>query len=178
MKDELKAFPACCGFLASDLQSFTLHRLSSGSRGFSLLELLLVMAIMALGFVFIAPNFAKTMESVRYRSAIREVASGLRQVRGIALSQSREAVFFMDVEKHIYRIDRLAKTHHLPDFIELTLVTAESELQEPGTGTIRFFPDGSATGGGVVLTWGSRRKQIKVNWLSGRVTIGEVDDEK
>ncbi len=147
------------------------------AAGFSLLELLLVMSIMALGFVFIAPNFAKTMDGVRYRSAIREVASGLRQVRGIALSQGREAVFFVDVEKHVYRIDRLPKTHRLPDFIDLTLVIAESELREPGTGTIRFFPDGSATGGGVILEWGARRKQVKVNWLTGRVNITAVGDE-
>lgn len=148
-----------------------------GSRAFTLLETLMVLVIMALGFVFVAPNFSKTMDSVRFRSAVREVASGLRQVRGIALSQGREAVFFMNVEERLYRIDQHKKSYHLPDFIDLKLETAESELSGPAQGNIRFYPNGSATGGRIVLSWGERRRRVDVNWLTGRVTTAEMDRE-
>lgn len=142
------------------------------NQGFTLLELIIVLVIMAVGFAYGAPNFARTLESVRFKSAVREVASSLRQVRGIALSQGREAVFFLDVEKHIFRIDR-NKPQRLPQAIELTLQTAQSELAGPGQGNIRFFPDGSGTGGRVVLALGKLKKRVDVNWLTGRVTVAD-----
>ncbi len=142
------------------------------NSGFTLLELIVVLAIMALGLAYVAPNFARTLESVRFQSAVREVASGLRQVRGIALSQGREAVFFLDVEERTYRID-LGRPQRLPQAIALTLNTARSELAGPGQGNIRFFPDGSATGGRIVLALGKLKKRVDVNWLTGRVTVAD-----
>lgn len=140
--------------------------------GFTLLELLVVLAIVALGFVYVAPNFARMLESVRFNSAVREVTSGLRQVRGIAVSQGREAVFFLDVENHLFRIDR-SKLQPLPQAIELTLQTAQSELAGPGQGNIRFFPDGSATGGRIVLALGKLKRRVDIHWLTGRVTVDD-----
>ncbi len=141
------------------------------NRGVSLLELIVVLAIVALGFAYVAPNFATTLESVQFKSAVREVASGLRQVRGIALSQGREAVFFLDVEQHTFQID-LLRPQRLPQAIALTLNTAQSELAGPGQGNIRF-PDGSATGGRIVLALGKLKKRVDVNWLTGRVTVAD-----
>lgn len=166
-------FPAFCLLNSSAGPRYTRHR----QQGFSLLELIVVMAIMALGFAFVAPNFAQTIDGLRFKSAVREVAAGLRQVRGIALSQSREAVFFMDVEKRLYRIDQQNKTHALPKSLELTLETTEAEITGPDQGNVRFFPDGSATGGRIKFKWGTRKKRVDVNWLTGRITLGELEDE-
>ncbi|HHH38637.1 MAG TPA: type II secretion system protein GspH [Sedimenticola sp.] len=145
-------------------------------RGFSLLELIVVLAIMALGFAFVAPNFARSLDGLRFQAAVREVADGLRQARGIAISQGREAVFFVDVTDRRYRIDRQRKTRSLPQFLELTLETAESEITGSG-GNIRFFPDGSATGGRITLAWEERRRWVDVNWLTGRIDIATGTDE-
>ncbi len=138
--------------------------------GFTLLELIVVLAILALSFAYVAPNFAHTLESVRFKSAVREVASGLRQTRGIALSQGREAVFFLDVEERTFRIDQF-HPKKLPKRLALSLHTAQSELVGPGQGGIRFFPDGSSTGGRIVMSLGKLRKRVDVNWLTGRVTV-------
>lgn len=140
------------------------------NQGFSLLELIVVLAIVALGSVYVTPNFAKTLESVRFKAAVREVASGLRQVRSIALSQGREAAFFLDVARHAYRIDQ-DRPQRLPETIELTFETAQTELTGFGQGRIRFFPDGSATGGRIVLRFGRMARRVDVNWLTGRVTV-------
>lgn len=141
--------------------------------GFSLLELTVVLAILGLGFVFVAPHFARSYDGLRFRAAVREVADGLRGARGIALSQAREAVFVLDVDAHRYRIDR-RPFKALPDFIDLTLETVAGEREDSGRGRIRFFPDGSATGGRVILAWKERRRRVDVNWLTGRVAIAEM----
>ncbi|GAB6066896.1 hypothetical protein JCM13664_02140 [Methylothermus subterraneus] len=140
------------------------------SDGFTLLELIVALAIAALGFAYVAPNFIKTLESVRFQSAVREVASGLRHARGIALAQGREVVFFLDVAAHTYRIDR-DRPRRLPKSIELRLSTAETERIGPGVGGIRFFPDGSATGGRIVLRQFGLAKRVDVHWLTGRVSV-------
>ncbi len=141
--------------------------------GFSLLELIVVLAILGLGFAFVAPRFARSYEGLRFRTAVREVADGLRTARGIALSQGREVVFILDVDEHRYRIDG-RKFRPLPDFIDLTLETVAGEQENPDRGRIRFFADGSATGGRVILAWKGRRRRVDVNWLTGRVAIADL----
>jgi general secretion pathway protein H len=39
---------------------------------------------------------------------------------------------------------------------------------------IRFLPDGSSTGGRVELKDGRRRMRIGVDWLNGRVSVGDA----
>lgn len=141
-------------------------------RGFTLLELIVVLGLVALGLAYITPNFGRALEGARFKAAVREVASGLRQARGIALSQGRESVFALDVAAHTYQIDG-GDPQRLPQAIELGLHTAQSELRSPTQGYIRFFPDGSATGGRIVLRLGGLAKRIDVNWLTGRVTVRE-----
>ena len=42
---------------------------------------------------------------------------------------------------------------------------------EFGAGGIRFFPDGTSTGGGIEIVRKNRRFLITVDWLTGRVAI-------
>ncbi len=140
--------------------------------GFTLLELIVVLAILALGFAYVAPNFAKTLESVRFRSTVREVALELKRARGQALSQGKEVVFWVDVNRAQFGVDQDG-SKRLPEIVELTLDTAETELLGPGRGGIRFFPDGSSTGGRIVLRFGGQARRIDVNWLTGRVSIAD-----
>jgi general secretion pathway protein H len=140
--------------------------------GFTLLELIVVLAILALGFAYVAPNFARNLESVRFKSAVREVALELRRARGQALSQGKEVVFWVDVTGAKFGVDQ-DQPKPLPKTVELTLDTAETELIAPGRGGIRFFPDGSSTGGRIVLRCGGQAKRVDVNWLTGRVSIAD-----
>ncbi len=58
-----------------------------------------------------------------------------------------------------------------PDDVEIVLTTARSELFSSGAGSIRFFPDGTSTGGGVEITRDGRKFLVTVDWLTGRVKI-------
>ena len=59
----------------------------------------------------------------------------------------------------------------LPEGVELTLKTAQSDILDNSTGRIRFFPDGSSTGGRLTLTAGDREWIITVAWLTGKIAI-------
>jgi len=49
-------------------------------------------------------------------------------------------------------------------------VVADSEVQTPERGAIRFYPDGSATGGSIqLLRPGGAGVRLRVDWLLGTI---------
>jgi general secretion pathway protein H len=63
------------------------------------------------------------------------------------------------------------RQYPLPDNMEISLVTARSQVDSNSIGKIRFFPDGTSTGGRITLTQGERKYLVDINWLTGQVAI-------
>jgi general secretion pathway protein H len=139
------------------------------SKGFTLIEMMLVLVIAALMGGVVAPNLMPTIAAARFRSAVNDVVSGLRVVRSDALIQGRESVFVLDIERHGYQLSGKSRVYILPDSIELALFTAEQERQGKKQGGIRFYPDGSSTGGRITLTGAGRSEYVDVSWLTGAI---------
>ena len=59
----------------------------------------------------------------------------------------------------------------LPAGLELSVTSALEDRPDAHTGRIRFFPDGSSTGGHIVLRSGRRQWRINVSWLTGQVAV-------
>jgi general secretion pathway protein H len=145
--------------------------------GFTLLEMLIVLAIAGFLMATVAPNFGPAMARAKLYSAARDVASALRHTRGQALILGKDAVFELDIARNRYRVNGRQKIYKLPEQINLSLYTTATETMNEGIGRIRFFPDGSATGGRVTLEGGGRQRVVDVNWLTGEVKIGEGGGE-
>lgn len=143
------------------------------SRGFTLFEMLLTLAIAAGLTVLAAPAFAPALQTARLKAATRDMASALRQARSLAVRQRRDIRLTLDIDQHMYRITGREKIHRIPEEIELKLFTADSEILGPGRGSFRFFADGSSTGGRVTLAVGARQRFVDVNWLTGQVFLRE-----
>lgn len=142
-------------------------------HGFTLLEMILVLVIAATVAAVAVPNLEPALANMQLRAATRDIASALRYARGQALSRGREAVFSLDVDRHIYQVSGRRKAYGLPISVQLGLFTAETELSGQGQGSIRFYPDGSSTGGRVSLDAMGKRRLVDVNWLTGAVVIRE-----
>ena len=123
--------------------------------------------------VLAVPNMQPALANMQLRAATQDVASALRHARGQALSRGREAEFSLDVHRHAYQVTGRRKPYILPASVKLGLFTAESELSGEGQGSIRFYPDGSATGGRVSLEAAGKKRLVDVNWLTGAVVIRE-----
>jgi general secretion pathway protein H len=141
------------------------------AKGFTLIELLVVMAILGLVLVVVPPMFSGSLSTATLRGAARDVAAGLRQARSEAITLNRETGFRLDLEARSYTIGDARTSLSLPPDIELALFTAASERLDETTGTIRFYPDGSSTGGGITLADEDRKFEVIVDWLTGKVTI-------
>lgn len=142
-------------------------------QGFTLLEMLLVLTLAAALMTLVVPNFGPLLARAQLYSATRDVASALRHVRGQALVRGRSTEFELAVDEHWYRISGRKKPYSLPKNIGLGLYTAESETVDEGMGRIRFFADGSSTGGKVTLRSDSAKREVTVNWLTGEVVVRE-----
>ncbi len=77
----------------------------------------------------------------------------------------------IDTEDKVYRLGTGARSNELNAALTVSLVTAASERLDETAGQIRFFPDGTSTGGRVTLSRDDRKFDITVDWLTGLVAI-------
>ena len=142
------------------------------SRGFTLLELLVVLVLAAAGYALVVRFSAGGVSGAELKSAARAVAAGLRDARGTAIARQEPAALTLDVEKRSMEVSG-SRPRALPQRLDLKLYTAQSEIVDDKRGAIRFYPDGSSTGGRVTLASGERKLLVDVDWLTGRVSIKE-----
>jgi general secretion pathway protein H len=139
------------------------------AAGFTLLEVVLVLVIGALAYavVLAMPMRAGAAD---LKSAARQLAAGLRQAQAIAMSTRRDATLTLDLESRQFVVATDAP-RELPRALDLKLYTAQGEVENEKRGAIRFYPDGSSTGGRITVALGERKYLVDVDWLTGRVSI-------
>lgn len=143
-------------------------------QGFTLLELIIVLLISVLGFAVVGSNISSGNQTTRMQAAARDMASALRYAHGQALMSRKQVSVAVDLSQNSYRISNRSKTFHLDPNIEISLVIAEEEFSREQEGSIRFFADGSSTGGRITLEWGQQLRRIDVNWITGEVTVADT----
>jgi general secretion pathway protein H len=138
-------------------------------KGFTLLELVVVLFVVVLGFSAIGLNLSSGSDTTKIKAAARDIVSALRYARGQALMTHRETTVALDLESNSYTVSGRDKLYQIPKGIDVTVVTAQSELTGEGSANIRFFPDGSSSGGRVTLERGQTVWKIDINWLTGQI---------
>jgi general secretion pathway protein H len=142
-------------------------------RGFTLLEIVIVLVIAALAMAVVLGFSGKGASAADLKSSARALAAGLRTAQSTAMSTRRDALLTVDVDTRRFAFSGDEKQHRLPDGIDLKLYTAQAEVESKRKGSIRFYPDGSSTGGRITVSAGERKFLVDVDWLTGRVSIGE-----
>jgi general secretion pathway protein H len=144
------------------------------AKGFTLIEMLVTLAVLALIMALVPAYLAGSRDRVELKSAARAVAAALRETREEALAHNRPEAFVIDLDRGWFRGAAMKDEQPVPSGIGVTLVTTAEDQRGAGRGAIRFFPDGSSTGGGVILARGTGRYDVLVDWLTGRVTFAEI----
>lgn len=144
---------------------------STRQRGFTLLELTVVLFVVVLGFSVIGLNLSSGNDSTELKAAARDIVSALRYARGQALMTHQEATVALNLSDNSYTVSGRDKLYQISEAIDVTVVTAQSELSGKGTAGIRFFDDGSSTGGRITLERGQASWKIDINWLTGQIEL-------
>jgi len=147
--------------------------------GFTLVELMIVLAIMGIVSAIAAPNFINYMADRRLNGAARMVMSDLMAARQKAVSQNNEFKGFFNASNHQYTIlddddnDGTADTGEATEVRDIQ--TDYYDVTFSASANPIFYPRGTAFGTTVTLT-SSRTgvsKYVKVA-LTGRVKIDDT----
>jgi general secretion pathway protein H len=143
-------------------------------QGFTLIELMIVLIVAVLGFAVLGSNISSGNQTTKLQATARNIASALRYAHGQALVTRNTVSVAINLDDNSYQISDQAKIYRFPTEIEVSLVVAEEEFAQGDTGSIRFFADGSSTGGRITLEWGKQLRRIDVNWITGEVTLNDA----
>lgn len=141
--------------------------------GFTLLELMVVLVIGAIAYTVILGVPFRGPSTADLKAAARTVAAGLRQAQTTAMATRRDATLTLDLDTREFEVSGTPGARSLPRDIELKLHTAQAEAVSQTKGAIRFYPDGSSTGGRITVASGERKYLVDVDWITGRVSIGD-----
>ncbi len=139
-------------------------------KGFTLIELLVVFAVIGLVVIAVPIVFSGGFEGASLKTAARLAADELRRARGRAIATNDETGVIFDPETLRFSV-MPAGARGGGRFEDGTRIVLAGPARDDGA--IVFFPDGGSTGGGISLSRGTRRYDITVDWLTGRVTVGD-----
>jgi general secretion pathway protein H len=139
-------------------------------RGFTLFEMLAVILLVALASAAVAIPVTQGLASARVNAAGGELASALRWTRAQAIVHGESRALEVDTRAATYTAPGKAAVA-LPRGMRVAITSAREDQANATTGRIRFFPDGSSTGGRITLRRGAREWHVNVAWLTGAVDV-------
>ena len=146
-------------------------RATAAQRGFTLFELLVVLVVIGLILAAAPLALRQGAPGIEARVAAGEVAALLRRARSEAILENREVAVAFDTDTGAYALDDSEDWHALPERVRLEVETARSEVRDEHVAGVRFFADGSATGGRVTVAAGGRQYHVMLDWLTGQVAV-------
>lgn len=141
-----------------------------GTRGFSLIELMVVVVLIAATTALAASVMTAGLPGQQLRGAARELAAQLRYTRAQAIVTSKPQVFLLNANTREWTAPN-RRHGTLPDVVKIVATVARIEQPAAGVAAIRFFPEGASTGGRIVLSHDNAAWQLDVGWLVGEVKV-------
>jgi general secretion pathway protein H len=149
------------------------RRSAARTAGFTLLEIIVVLAILGLSLALFAAYKPPWSTALDLKGTAAELAQQLRLARAEAIARDRPVELTLDLAHHSYRVGG-KPARALPPHLAIRMLTIAGERRGPGAAAIRFNPDGSSTGGRIALSDGHRTIDVGVDWLTGRVSVAEA----
>ncbi len=149
---------------------------AAGSKGYSLLEMLVVLAILSITIIvalmFVRPS-ASSFEPAR---TAYEMAARLKGARTKAIAANQETSFFLDLQERQFWSKVSPSKAAIPAEIDILMTSAKNRVLTEQLGSFRFFPNGSSTGGNIELNMGAKKISVQVDWLTGAVRVIDAQD--
>ncbi len=139
--------------------------MKAGCRGFTLLELLVVLAVISLLAGVSLPYLR--FGGLDSRTAAQDLTASLALARSRAVATHRPSVLVIDTDTGRFGLDGTLD-HDIPKGISLTWALPPGQA-EGKRASIAFFPDGGSTGGRLVFSGRGKDAAIEIDWLAGSI---------
>lgn len=144
-------------------------------KGVTLIELIVVMVIIAIGALLTAPNISSWLTNYRLRSATRDVVSIMRvaQLKAVSNHAPYQVIFDTAHDNYILKYQDTGGAWKSEGEIQ-TLPTGVKYNTTFAGNTITFSPNSRATeDGSITLNNTKGSTTVSVRMLTGRIKIGE-----
>jgi general secretion pathway protein H len=143
-----------------------------GAQGFTLLELIVTLFVIALAVGVVVPVVGRSTETLRGRADIARFSAMLRHARDQAITTRRGHALVVDLAAH------RATIVAAPDEVrQVRTLSADLRVEAtpPDALTVRFEPNGLSSGGNFRLTTGRTRYRVTVDPVTGRVKAERLE---
>jgi general secretion pathway protein H len=136
------------------------------------MELMVVLAIMGLALILAMPMLDRLLPGLELRTDTRNLVSALQEARARSIGRNAVVTVVVDQEQGLLKVDGTVAVRPAPR-LRIVNVMGTGHSSANAVDGIRFFPDGTSTGGHLMLALGDRRKHVLVDWLTGAVSVSD-----
>ncbi len=161
--------------------------MASCRRGFTLMEMITVMAIATLITIASAPAFMNFTRTQRIRGAASEIASALNSARRYAVTRNAEYAVHIYSDEYadadlknsfmFWETEEMRERKLLHRAVAVDSATSGHQ-PEPAVYEFKFTARGAAENGGTIILEDAGGNWIRVSVLAstGRVSVGELNE--
>jgi general secretion pathway protein H len=143
----------------------------ASERGFTLLEMVCVLALIAMLAAIVLPFVPHHTSRSRLQAYVLQTAALLKEDRNAAIRRGAGVATLVDPGSRVIRSGASADLVHIPADVHFEALLPHTCNQREALSTIRFFASGMSCGGAVALTRADAGYEVRVNWLTGRIEI-------
>ena len=144
---------------------------NAGEGGFTLIEIVCVLAIIGLLAAILLPEIPRGTSRSRLQAYAVEVATVLTSDRNAAIHFRRAIATEINAAGRSVSSGASPRTVRVPTDVQFDAALASRCNQREAGSMIVFFASGMSCGGVIALTRLGAGYQIRVNWLTGGVEI-------
>ncbi len=145
-----------------------------GNRGFTLMEILVVLVLMALILGISAALFGNALSGAKQKAAAREIVTALKYAKHLAVATNKRQVLLFDLDTGSYGIKgRRMKT--IPEKTKLAIYESDinSRMITEGQYSISYDATGFSQWGWIRLTRDNKIIQIKPDPVRTALIAGD-----
>lgn len=142
-----------------------------GESGFTLVELLAVMAILAIAAGAVLQLGHSSSETAKVRAFLIHAEAMMREARTIAIASVEEQDVVIDTGARQLVHAARGATLDVPPGVSLDGKLARVPEAGKGKYVIRFFPHGGSTGASLPFRFRGAVYELRVNWLTGHADV-------
>lgn len=139
------------------------------AAGFTLLEMMVVLAILALALAVVPVHLMNATGGQALKSDVRMLIGALNYARTRAISSNTPVALVLDRENMRLTINGSQQIGSLSKTTTFGIVD-QGAFQARTPTIVQFYPEGGSSGGELLLSYERDGYRVSVNWLTGAVS--------